>query len=376
MRGRLFIHLDTKYQRAMLPSSLNIKSDTMEQTKVLLTGATGYVGGAVLSALLTSSNPAIQALSITTPVRRKEQFEVLEALGVHPVIFRDLDDVDFLSERASEHDVVIHTASGFHLASAMALVGGLGLRRRSTERDVHYIHTSGTWNLEKPSPDYEGTDIDEFSDKNDIYGYLKEAEAQKSVSQRKTLLEVVAKSESEDVQSYCFLPPDIYGLSPGPFNRQPLYLSEIITGSLNRGHPEYVGKGNGGVGHVHITDLAALYELIVGRILAGNPVPSAHKRLLFTETLYHNWSDVSRMIGEIGVREGIWETAQPVSLPIEDAARDWPAWDMGSIKTSFCLRNKTTPDLALELGWKPEKTESDWRASVEEIFRIIVNKRE
>jgi hypothetical protein len=29
------------------------------------------------------------------------------------------------------------------------------------------------------------------------------------------------------------------------------------------------------------------------------------------------------------------------------------------------------PDVALELGWKPEKTEADWVESVEEVFRIV-----
>jgi hypothetical protein len=36
--------------------------------------------------------------------------------------------------------VVIHTASGFHTASARALILGLGERKKETGNKVHYIH--------------------------------------------------------------------------------------------------------------------------------------------------------------------------------------------------------------------------------------------
>ncbi|KAH6896753.1 hypothetical protein B0T10DRAFT_163182 [Thelonectria olida] len=344
----------------------------MAQIKVLITGATGYVGGAVLSALLSSSNPLIHRLSITTPVRKEEQASALREKGVNAVIFRDLDDFEFLAAAASENDIVIHTASGFHLGSAVSLVAGLGARKKQTGSKVHYIHTSGTWNLESPRLDHDEMD-EEFSDKTNICEHINSLESQKSCPQRTTLLEVVAQSDRKGVKSYCLMPPDIYGLSAGPFNQQPLYLGDLIKGSLESGRPEYVGNGRGGVGHVHITDLAALYELLLGRILKGEDVPSGRKGLIFTETLYHNWMDVSKLIGDIGTVHGCWsqEMAKPVSISAEEAAQKWASWDVDSVRTSFCLRNRTRPDVALELGWKPEKTEADWLESVKKVFSIV-----
>lgn len=36
--------------------------------------------------------------------------------------------------------VVIHTASGFHEASARALILGLSKRKKDTQKDTHFIH--------------------------------------------------------------------------------------------------------------------------------------------------------------------------------------------------------------------------------------------
>lgn len=38
--------------------------------------------------------------------------------------------------------VVIHTASGYHTASAKALILGLGERKKATGKEVHFIQVS------------------------------------------------------------------------------------------------------------------------------------------------------------------------------------------------------------------------------------------
>ncbi|KAH7143668.1 hypothetical protein EDB81DRAFT_501355 [Dactylonectria macrodidyma] len=347
----------------------------MAQLKVLLTGATGYVGGSVLSTLLSSTNPLLQQLSISALVRKQQQAEVLQTKGVKAVVFRDLDDAELLTRVASEHDVVIHTASGFHLGSASALIKGLGLRRAGTGGKVHYIHTSGSWNFADSSPDSQGTSPTNFSDKSDLYTHLEHLEAQRPFSQRTTLLEVVAASERQDVSAYILLPPDVYGQGTGFFNQHTMQLFDLVKSALNEGRAEYVDGGLGGAGHVHIEDLAALYDVLLARILAGGDVPVGRDGLFFTETGYHSWLDVSKTISEVGVRLGTWETAQPVSISIEDAAERWMGGDQEMLKNSFCLRNNTSPQLALDLGWKPQKTDDDWQRWIEQTFKTVLNDR-
>lgn len=89
-----------------------------------------------MSTLLASQSHRIRDISITALVRRQEQADKLVSSRVTPLIFRGLDDLELLERVASEHEVVIHTASGFHTASAEALIAGL--QKRSM--DSYYIH--------------------------------------------------------------------------------------------------------------------------------------------------------------------------------------------------------------------------------------------
>lgn len=97
-------------------------------------------GGSVLTTLLKSGGALIQSSAVTALVRKKDQADVLASQGIKTSTFRDLDDSEHLRRVAAEHDVVIHTASGFHLGSALALIEGLGRRKTQKGGKFHYIH--------------------------------------------------------------------------------------------------------------------------------------------------------------------------------------------------------------------------------------------
>lgn len=94
----------------------------------------------MLSTLLASSNERVKKLQISALVRRQDQADKLSQLGVAPILFKDLDDFEAIRRAASEHDVVINTASGFHVGAAKALVEGLGDRKKKTGKEVSIIH--------------------------------------------------------------------------------------------------------------------------------------------------------------------------------------------------------------------------------------------
>jgi len=172
-----------------------MSSSTSPQLKILLTGATGYIGGSILDNLLASRAPALQSSSITCLLRDAKRAEKLTShygARVQLAEYEDLDDVDATIHFASQHDIVINTTLGFHQASAVALVTGLGKRREQTGRDVWMIHTSGTSNLAdtpftKTWTDGEFPEGREFDDeKTDVYGYEKEREKAHGYPQRTT----------------------------------------------------------------------------------------------------------------------------------------------------------------------------------------------
>lgn len=95
-----------------------------------------------MNTLISSDDPAIRALSVTVIVRQREQGNLLARKGIAPVILEGLDDKEGLIRLASEHDIVINVANGFHEVAAKALIEGLGAREKETNSNVHYIHVS------------------------------------------------------------------------------------------------------------------------------------------------------------------------------------------------------------------------------------------
>lgn len=60
-----------------------------------------------------------------------------------PIIFKSLDeDVELLKKAASEHDIIINTASAARAIGARSLVEGLAERKKITGEPVWFIHVS------------------------------------------------------------------------------------------------------------------------------------------------------------------------------------------------------------------------------------------
>lgn len=106
----------------------------------------------MLHQLLNSTYPEIKNLSITVLVRKQEQVDLLKQKGINAVLFNGLDDSEQLRKAASEHDYVIHTPSGFHTGSAVALIEGLGDRKKQTGKEVYFVQVSH-WCDDRDCPD-------------------------------------------------------------------------------------------------------------------------------------------------------------------------------------------------------------------------------
>ncbi|OJA15681.1 hypothetical protein AZE42_12945, partial [Rhizopogon vesiculosus] len=103
--------------------------------------ATGYIGGTVLSALL--SNPKTDTFEITALIRSAEKAPLFNSIGVKTVIGSN-SDLDTLTSLASEADVVVATADADDLNAAKAILRGLKKQHEETRKVPILIHTSGT----------------------------------------------------------------------------------------------------------------------------------------------------------------------------------------------------------------------------------------
>ncbi|KAK4239095.1 hypothetical protein C8A03DRAFT_32839 [Achaetomium macrosporum] len=322
------------------------------------------MGGSFLAQLLASSNPKIRELSFSAVVRKQEQADVLANHGVNAILIQDLDDSAALKRAASEHDIVIHSANDFHPASAQALIEGLAERKKTTGREVYYIQTSGTSNLASqpltnphlppapPNNNPNGRDI--FSDTSNIHQYLLSREALEPYAQRITDLTVLRTGKATGVRTIIVMSPTVYGVGLGLFNKRSIQRPLLIRGALAKGRAVYVGDGAGEWDHVHVQDLAELYELLVKKV--GRP---------------HSWKELAEAVGKAGYELGALETAGPVEMSVAEFAREWLGGNEKLAELGFTSRSVTDAKRSRSLGWQPRKTDEDWWASFKEEFAAI-----
>lgn len=218
--------------------------------KILVAGATGYVGGTVLSLLL-SSPDASKYGQITCLVRAEEHKQVLiNKFGnrVNPVVFAGLDDTEHLTEVASQHDIFIDMGNTFHLTSPRAFVLGLAKRKEQTGKDAWYIRTSGTSNMaDRPiTKKYvESIPNREFSDQDDIYGYEKMRHAEEPYPQRRAELSTIDAGLETGVKTIVIMSPLIYGIGTGEFNTETVQVQAYARYALKNGYAITIGDGAG-----------------------------------------------------------------------------------------------------------------------------------
>lgn len=238
---------------------------------------------------------------------------------MNPILFKGLDDLDAVQQAASEHDIVINTASASHDKSAVAIIQGLAERKQRTGGAVHYIHTSGTSILADQPISGKKVDVRIYSDEaDDIYEYEK---GRGPYSQRITDLAVIKAGEELDIPTYIIVPPTIYGKGSGPVATMSQQVPYLVRQAIKRRQAIVIGSGAGIWNHVHILDLAPLYTLILEGVLAGRQdLPDGRKGIFFAETGEHTWSEVSRRIAGVCFAESLCATQEVKSIDLAEAA--------------------------------------------------------
>lgn len=270
-------------------------------------------------------------------VRREEQANTLAELNITPVLFSSLDDTERLEQLASEHDVVVHAANGYHIPSAKALIKGLAQRKARTGESVHYVHNSGTSNFgDRPvSGAYTENPPRVFSDKDDIYEYKKYREGIETYHQRTADVAVFELGVEIGVSTHIICSPLIYGRGTGLFNKASIQIPILIKSALVRGEAIYAGNGLGIWDHTHIEDIAALYTLILAKVLAKEDIASGKDGFYFANAGRQSWRDIAKGIARVGHQLGKLP-AEPKSVTLAEASQAWFGGDENLTEPAIC----------------------------------------
>lgn len=284
--------------------------------KVLVTGATGYIGGSVADRLNALGH------NVSGLVRSADKLPLLKKRGIEPVL-GTLDDSEILAHAADAADAVIHAASADHPGSVVTLVSAL----ERTGKTLIYTTGSG---IVADSADGEHAGSVVFSD--DTYFEPVPFRRPRVAMNRFVRQAAIDKG----VRSIVICPSMIYGTGRGlqPDSDQ---LPKLMALSKQLGAGVYFGKGLNRYSNVHIDDLVDLYALALEMAPGGS--------FFFAENGDASFKDIAEMISR-----ALGLGGKTVSLKVEDLVRQHG--DAG--RYGITSNSLVSAVNARRFGWSPK----------------------
>jgi len=287
-----------------------------------MTGATGYVGGTVLSQLLTNSVSTLKDLTFHLLVRNEDQaLKLKNAYGsrIETIQWAGLEDTSFIEETASQYDIVINTGSGFIPAGAIAFVNGLA-RRVGKGPAPWLLHISGCTNISDRPLTQPPRPLREWNDEKDsgeIFEYMKALDEKEPYLQRTTEVGVLEAAAAAGVQAVSINTPCIFGRGTGLFNQHGLVIPMIMMYVLEHGYGWKLNE-TANFDWVHVLDLADIYVLLVRTILERKDrgvgyLPSGKNGIMFAAVGRTMIKDINQGCLDVAFADG--------TLPREDTPK-------------------------------------------------------
>ncbi|OGM49900.1 hypothetical protein ABOM_001445 [Aspergillus bombycis] len=356
-------------------------------TKILLTGATGYIGGTVLDHLVKSPATSIKDLTIDLLVRSNTAAEKLSRTygdRVKPILWTGFTDLQFAADTAADYDIIINAGTGFIADGTKALIDGLARRIRPGTPVPWLIQISGCTNLsDRPLtqtayPDREWDD----ADGNAIYEFLRSEDVRDPYSQRTTEVGVLVAAEETGVQAVSVNAPCIFGMGRGLFNTQGLVHIVTMRYVLRHGHG-FKLNDTANFDWVHVEDLADVFVLLVRAILERGDrgvgyIPSgkngvvfpAVKRVLVTQIM-QECLDTAFGAGALP-REGTPKEKEIRLVGLQEVADELMAGLLGVTERAFAGHKKMKGTVANRLlGWSPTRLEEAWRQEYVDALELL-----
>ncbi|KDR82445.1 hypothetical protein GALMADRAFT_134061 [Galerina marginata CBS 339.88] len=330
------------------------------QLKIFITGATGYIGGSVLSRLL--KHPDAASFQITVLVRSADKGDKLKTLGVGVVVgsYTD-DDLSFLKDAAAQADVVIAIADADRLPAAQAILDGMKVKYENSGKAPILIHTSGTAII---MDDARG-----LTAEHTVYSDLdveKLNALPATALHRNVDLPIIAADKAGFIKAYIITPGTIFGYPSGPVvelgvqNKHSIQLPSAIKPAIARKQGGYIGKGLNKWPAVSLDDTADLY-LVLFDVVRKNPDATGHgpEGYYFAEVFEYSGIEAAATISEALFELGIGSSSEPSAFSQEELDKYYgPIWPF--LATNCYAR----ADRSRALGWKPTSTKAEFLANI------------
>lgn len=278
--------------------------------RVFVTGATGYIGTAVVKALIKAGH------QVTGLVRSGERAIELEFLGATP-LRGNLKNTASYRNAAAEHDCILHLGFEYGsegVAADRNAVETLVEAACASERPRSLIYTSGVLCLgdtgDKPA--------DEDAPVNAI----------PLVAWRPAHEKLMLDAATNELTTAVIRPGFVYGGTKG-------LIAGYFESATRDGAAAYIGDGQNRMSLVHRDDIAGLYRLVVEKRARGvfHGVDGAAPRIVELATA------ASEAAGKGGSTRSI--------------SREQARETMGPFADALCTHQVIVGKRSAELGWKP-----------------------
>ena len=285
--------------------------------RVLVTGASGYIGGSIADALLASGRDVVGL------VRSEARAAQVRERGMEALI-GTLDDADLLAAAARDADAVINAANAEHRGVVEAILPALA------GSDKPFLQTSGSSIV---------ADLAAGEPSEAVYDEDTPVHPLPGRAARVALNDKVLAAAGDGVRAMVICPSLIYGAGRG-VNARSIQVPWLIDLARKHGVPKHIGRGENIWSNVHVDDLVDLYLLALDRAPAG--------AFYYVENGESSMRAVCQAIGRM---LGLGERTEAMTL--EEAAAEWgegaASYTMGSNSRVRAVRARR------ELGWAPHR---------------------
>ncbi|KAK2783720.1 hypothetical protein FQN53_008986 [Emmonsiellopsis sp. PD_33] len=315
----------------------------MASKKLFITGATGYIGGSVLEAIV-HKYPSLQISALLRSVSPefKERYPTVQ------VVNGTFDNGDVIAQAAENADIVIHTGDIDHPGCAASILTGLSKKTTPS----YLIHLTGTGCVsDRLTNAWDGKSNpkiwSDITDIDTIYS-LPDTALHHAIDRS------IMDASNDLLKTVCICPPDIYGQARGVGGRESFMVPQFVDVVMKTKEPFYVGEGANWRAVTHLDDVVSLFMLILERMLKGGGGLSFGKEgFYFAVADEIKWKDAAEALCKLGIEQG-WLPPNTKTISYDEQRFSTvyqPAW-LGLYL--FASNSRADSARARQLGWRPQ----------------------
>ncbi|EXJ68955.1 uncharacterized protein A1O5_07887 [Cladophialophora psammophila CBS 110553] len=343
--------------------------------RILVTGASGYLGGTLLARWLSFGLPPYDKLYAL--VRTDEQANAVKQYGAEPLKF-DVKDETAVNEGVVSNriTIVLFLVDALHAESQAYFIRALAEVKKSLGTEVHFMHTSGA----KIFSSHAGAPVDRplLDTDADLYDIQKSQipplpQIQPAIDANNTVIEL---GEFYGVPTYIFVPCIVYGRGEGFGNKISIQTVDI-TRAAQAARRVYSVDAERTIWPVcHVIDNTTLYLQILASIMRGENPGSGKQGYYLASSGTVAWVDLYSAMATGLAKRGVVDD-EVVTLATGQAL-DAMAAGLGCPPALVPLQLggmcTFTARHGPEIGWKPQYPAGHiLEAADEEVELILAN---